>query len=217
MNWFGGGGDDRKESASSAARKHQRELSRAQRQIQRTNVDLEREEKKLEIQIKNLAKQGQTDACKRLAKQLVQIRNQKTRNTAANHRIGAIGSQAKMMGANDALAQAMASGASVMKATNDQINPEQLSGILKDFGEQNMKMDMMDEMMEESLNSILDESGDEEEQDQVVNKILDEIGIEVSGKLSKLSTPANEDDIDLDELLGNTSKSKAKASKQRVK
>lgn len=96
-----------------AARRNQREISRAQRQVQRSNADLEREEKKLEIQIKQLAKQGQTQACKMLAKQLVQIRQQKTRNMMANTKIGAIGSQTKMMGANDVLAQALASSTDV--------------------------------------------------------------------------------------------------------
>lgn len=36
-----------------------------------------------------------------------------------------------------------------MKTANEQMNTEKLSSILKDFGEQNMKMDMMDEMSNE--------------------------------------------------------------------
>lgn len=80
-----------------AARKQQREITRAQRTVQRSTVDLEKEEKKLETEIKKLAKQGQTKACQTLAKQLIQIRNQKTRATAANYRIGAVGAQAKVL------------------------------------------------------------------------------------------------------------------------
>ena len=38
----------------------------------------------------------------------------------------------------------------------------------------------------ETLDSILDESGDEEEQEAVVNQVLDEIGIEISGRVSKI-------------------------------
>lgn len=33
-----------------------------------------------------------------------------------------------------------------MKASNEQMNPEQLGGILRNFAQENQKMDMMDEM-----------------------------------------------------------------------
>ena len=88
-------------SKGEAARKQQREITRAQRTVQRSSAELEREEKKLEAEIKKLAKQGQTKACQMLAKQLIQIRNQKTRATAANYRIGAVGSQAKVWASSD--------------------------------------------------------------------------------------------------------------------
>lgn len=150
-----------------AARKQQREITRAQRTVQRSTADLEKEEKRLEADIKKLAKQGQTKACQTLAKQLIQIRNQKTRATAANYRIGAVGAQAKvsyhflnftncilkclyfqlqMLNANNVVATAMGSASSAMKVTNDQMNPEKISGILRQFEEENMKMDMKDEM-----------------------------------------------------------------------
>ncbi|XP_017486372.1 PREDICTED: charged multivesicular body protein 2b-like, partial [Rhagoletis zephyria] len=198
-----------------AARKQQREITRAQRTVQRSTVDLEKEEKKLETEIKKLAKQGQTKACQTLAKQLIQIRNQKTRATAANYRIGAVGAQAKMMGANNVVAAAMGSASNAMKVTNEQMNPEKISGILKQFEEENMKMDMKDEMIEESLNGILDNSDDESEQDLVVNKILDEIGIEVNQKLSKVSAPKGDLSMnDIEALISGPSTSSRQALKQ---
>jgi len=108
-NWFG-----KKESSSNrfsnfhsfksnynsnideAARRQQREITKAQRTVQRSTADLERDEKKLEMEIKKLAKQGQVKACQMLAKQLVQLRNQKARTMAANCKIGAVGSQTKV-------------------------------------------------------------------------------------------------------------------------
>ena len=53
------------------------------------------EEKKLEAEIKKAAKMGNKDACKILAKQLVQLRNQKTRTYAAGAKMSSIQSQAK--------------------------------------------------------------------------------------------------------------------------
>jgi charged multivesicular body protein 2B len=39
----------------------------------------------------------------------------------------------------------------------------------------------------DTLDDILTESGDEEEQDAIVSQVLDEIGIDISGKVSKLT------------------------------
>ena len=50
------------------------------------------------------------------------------------------------MGANNVVAAAMGSASNAMKVTNEQMNPEKISGILKQFEEENMKMDMKDEM-----------------------------------------------------------------------
>ncbi|KAI7687328.1 hypothetical protein SSS_07121 [Sarcoptes scabiei] len=99
-----------------------------------------------------------------------------------------------------------------METANEQLNPSELGSILKNFSEESHKMDMMDEMMNESLNDILNES-DEDEQDLIVDKILDEIGIEVSGKLSKLKTV--NDRLDSDDLSIARGEKK-KSDKQRT-
>jgi hypothetical protein len=48
------------------------------------------EEKKLEAEIKRAAKQGNKDACKVLAKQLVNLRKQKTRSYAAGAKMSSM-------------------------------------------------------------------------------------------------------------------------------
>ena len=40
----------------------------------------------------------------------------------------------------------------------------------------------------DTMDEIFDDSADEEEQDAIVSKVLDEIGIEISGKVSALSS-----------------------------
>lgn len=51
-----------------------------------------------------------------------------------------------MLSANNVVASAMGASANVMKATNDQMKPEQIAAILNSFDQENMKMDMKDEM-----------------------------------------------------------------------
>ena len=58
---------------------------------------LERQEKQLELEIKQAAKRGDKQTATILAKQLVNLRKQKTRSHAASSKITSVGMQAKGM------------------------------------------------------------------------------------------------------------------------
>lgn len=67
---------------------NERQLRKVGRDVERDRRELEREEKKLENDIKRLAKNpANKEAIAVLAKQLVNIRKQKTRTYAANSRV----------------------------------------------------------------------------------------------------------------------------------
>ena len=68
---------------------------------------LDREEKKLELEIKKAAKAGNKQATTVLAKQLIQLRKQKTRTFTAQSQIRGAKNQAHAMGANAKLAETM--------------------------------------------------------------------------------------------------------------
>jgi hypothetical protein len=55
-------------------RKHQRALEKTQRELDRERIKLENQEKKLIVEIKKSAKNGQMGACKIQAKDLVRTR-----------------------------------------------------------------------------------------------------------------------------------------------
>lgn len=84
-----------------------KELRKAGRDIDRTKRDLEKQEKDLIANIKKAAKENNKQLCNIYAKDLVRIRNQKARCCKATSQINTIGSQSKVMGANQALAGAM--------------------------------------------------------------------------------------------------------------
>ncbi|KAE9556310.1 hypothetical protein FO519_000493 [Halicephalobus sp. NKZ332] len=166
-----------------------KELQRAgDRQIRRTGRDLhtdlrqlERREKELEIEIKKLAQKGQVDACKILAKQLVQIRNQKTKNIAMNAKVTSIGAQTKTMSSMSTMTKAMGTAAQTMKAVDKQMPLEKFAADMREFQQTNEKMDMKEEMINDTLDSMFEV--DEGEEQAVIDQVLDEIGIEVAGKL----------------------------------
>ncbi|ORZ39628.1 hypothetical protein BCR44DRAFT_1426914, partial [Catenaria anguillulae PL171] len=63
----------RKESPKETIRKQQRTLRSAERDLDRDSVQLQRQEKQLELDIKKAAKAGQTAQAKALAKQLILV------------------------------------------------------------------------------------------------------------------------------------------------
>lgn len=93
-----------------------------------------------------MAKEGNIQGCKILAKQLIQLRKQKTRTFTATSKIQGIGYQNKAMGANAKLAGAMGVAGKTMADMNRLMKPEQIAATLNEFGKQSMKMDMTEEM-----------------------------------------------------------------------
>ncbi|XP_072949119.1 charged multivesicular body protein 2b [Epargyreus clarus] len=171
-------------------RENDRELRKATRDLDRDKAALEREEKKLEMEIKKMAKEGNNEGCKILAKQLVQLRKQKTRIYTANSKISSVQIHNKAMGANIAIAGAMGTTAKTMGTMNKIMNPQQIAKDMEAFKHASAKMDMTDEMISDTLDDIMDESGDEEESAGIVNQVLDEIGIEISGKMANAPSVA---------------------------
>ncbi|XP_066137522.1 charged multivesicular body protein 2b-B isoform X2 [Euwallacea fornicatus] len=164
-------------------------LRKVGRDLDRDRLKLEREEKKLEQEIKKLAKEGNNEGCRILAKQLVQLRKQKTRSYAASSKVTGVQFQNKAMGANVKLAESMGIAGKTMANMNKLMKPEQLAATVNAFTKENMKMEMTDEMINDTLDDMLTESGDEEESDNIITQVLDEIGIEVSGKMSGAPLP----------------------------
>ncbi|GFV56520.1 charged multivesicular body protein 2b [Trichonephila clavipes] len=175
----------KKPSAEELMREQNRNLRRAQRDVEKDRRALERQEKQLELEIKKAAKQGNKQVLTVLAKNLVTVRKQKARTYTASSKIMSVGNQTKAMHSSAKLATTMATTTKTMGLANKELNPQGIMKTMHDFEKESMKMGMAEEIVEDSLNSVLTESGDEEEEDAVVNQVLDEIGIEISGKMSK--------------------------------
>lgn len=197
----------KKASPSEQMREQNRVLRRAQRDIEKDRRDLERQEKQLELEIKKAAKLGDKQLCTVLAKNLVQVRKQKSRTYTAGSKIQSVGAQTKAMQSSAKLATTMGVTAKTMGAVNKELNPQGIMKTMQDFEKESMKMGMAEEIVDDTLSSVLDESGDEEEQDAVVTQVLDEIGIEISGKMAEAPSAHKG-------TLGETSKSKVPSDEE---
>jgi len=161
-----------------------RELRKVDRDVERDRNKLEREEKKLELEIKKAAKAGNKQATTVLAKQLIQMRKQKTRTFTVQSQIRGAKNQAHAMGANAKLAETMGQTTKVMGQMNKIVDPQAVAKTMQEFEMANAKMEMTEETMNEALDDILADSDDEEEEQAIVNQVLDEIGIEITNKVS---------------------------------
>nr|XP_009941580.1 PREDICTED: charged multivesicular body protein 2b [Opisthocomus hoazin] len=175
---------------SDIIKEQNRELRGTQRAITRDRAALEKQEKQLELEIKKMAKTGNKEACKVLAKQLVQLRKQKNRTYAVSSKVTSMSTQTKVMNSQMKMAGAMSTTAKTMQAVNKKMDPQKTLQTMQNFQKENMKMEMTEEMINDTLDDIFDASDEEEESQDIVNQVLDEIGIEISGKMAKAPSAA---------------------------
>ncbi|XP_072512987.1 charged multivesicular body protein 2b [Salminus brasiliensis] len=174
----------KKKTVDDVIKEQNKELRGTQRQITRDRAALEKQEKQLELEIKKMAKSGNKEACKILAKQLVQLRKQKTRTYAVSSKVTSMSTQTKLMHSQMKMAGAMGTTAKTMQAVNKKMDPQKTLQTMQNFQKETAKMEMTEEMINDTLDEIFEDSGDEEESQDIVNQVLDEIGIEISGKMA---------------------------------
>ncbi|XP_007893900.1 charged multivesicular body protein 2b [Callorhinchus milii] len=180
----------RKKTAEELMKEQNRELRGTQRNIARDRAALEKQEKQLEMEIKKMAKAGNKEACKILAKQLVQLRKQKTRTYAVSSKVTSMSTQTKVLNSQMKMAGAMATTTKTMQTMNKKMDPQKTLQTMQNFERENAKMEMTEEMMNDTLDDIFDDSDEEGETEGIVNQVLDEIGIEISGKMANAPSAA---------------------------
>ncbi|GAA6095167.1 charged multivesicular body protein 2b [Tachysurus ichikawai] len=174
----------KKKTVDDVIKEQNKELRGTQRQITRDRAALEKQEKQLEMEIKKMAKSGNKEACKILAKQLVQLRKQKTRTYAVSSKVTSMSTQTKLMNSQMKMAGAMGTTAKTMQAVNKKMDPQKTLQTMQNFQKETAKMEMTEEMINDTLDDLFEDSGDEEESQDIVNQVLDEIGIEITGKMA---------------------------------
>eukprot|EP01125_Pyxidicula_operculata_P022213 TRINITY_DN8963_c0_g1_i1.p1 TRINITY_DN8963_c0_g1~~TRINITY_DN8963_c0_g1_i1.p1 ORF type:complete len:225 (+),score=61.58 TRINITY_DN8963_c0_g1_i1:46-720(+) len=198
---------------------NKKSVSRSKRQMDREVMALERQEKKVEQEIRMLAKQGQTKSARIMAKEIVRIRKQKEQLLKTKVTLGAVQTKSETARANLAMQKAFSSATKTMATVNAMNSPEKLHQTMMNYEKQSQMMDMNEEMLDE----LLDDSEEEEEAEQLVDAVFEEIGIELNSQLvdapktklaatgGKTAAPASKskpkmvpeggDDADLEALL----------------
>jgi division protein CdvB (Snf7/Vps24/ESCRT-III family) len=129
-------------------------------------------------------------ALKSMAKNLVQVRNQRDKLYGTKAHLGAVGMQASAMASQVAASSAVGSVSGAMKTANDAVNAKEMSKIMAEFTRQNEVMEVRQEMMDDALTDVFDADGVEDEADEVTGQVLAELGIEMDKQFVGLATPS---------------------------
>lgn len=153
-------------------------ITRAVRELDRERAALEREEKRLTIEIKKMAKENQMSAVKIMAKDLVRTRAHVTKFIEMRSHLQSCALKLQTVSSHHAMGEAMKNTTKAMIKMNKAVNAPAISKMMAEFERENIKTEMMQEIMGEMLDDAMEEPGDEAETDQIVAQVLDEIGIE---------------------------------------
>jgi len=184
MEWLFG----KRKTPQEMLKQNQRALTKAMRELDRENNRLEVQEKKIIADIKKMAKAGQMDSVRVMAKDLVRTRQYRKKFVMMRANIQAVSLKVQGLKSQDAMAQAMRGVTKAMASMNRQLNLPQIQRIMSEFERQSEIMDMKEEMMDDALDDALGETGEEEETEKVVQQVLDELGIQMGEELGNLPT-----------------------------
>lgn len=182
MEWLFG----KKVTPEELLRKNQRALNKAVRDLEREKLKMEQQEKKIIADIKKLAKEGQMDAVKIMAKDLVRTRKYVKKFMLMKANIQAVSLKIQTLRSQNAMATAMKGVTKAMQSMNRQLNLPQIQRILQEFEKQSEIMDMKEEMMNDAIDDAMEGDDDEEETDAVVSQVLDELGLQLNEELGSL-------------------------------
>jgi charged multivesicular body protein 2A len=176
----------RRKTPQEMLRQNQRALNKAMRDLDRERQQMEQQEKKIIIDIKKMAKQGQMDAVKIMAKDLVRTRRYVKKFILMRANIQAVALKIQTLKSNDAMAQAMKGVTKAMMTMNKQLKLPQIQKIMMEFEKQSEIMDMKEEMMNDAIDDAMGDEADEDESEAIVSQVLDELGLQMADQLSDL-------------------------------
>ncbi|ELU07506.1 hypothetical protein CAPTEDRAFT_158252 [Capitella teleta] len=189
LEWLFG----KKKTPQEVLRQNQRALNKAMRDLDRERQRLEQQENKIKIDIKKMANQGQMDAVKIMALDLVRTRNYVKKFIVMKANIQAVSLKLQTLKCTDTMAQAMKGVTKAMVAMNKQLKLPQIQKIMMEFEKQTEIMEMKEEMMNDVIDDTMGEENDEEESEAIVGQVLNELGLQLGEEVSELPGAGKKD------------------------
>ncbi|GMH13748.1 hypothetical protein Nepgr_015589 [Nepenthes gracilis] len=164
-------------------RENKRTLDKSIREIERERQGLQTQEKKLIVEIKKNAKQGQMGAVRVMAKDLIRTRHQIEKFYKLKSQLQGVALRIQTLKSTHAMGEAMKGVTKAMGQMNRQMNLPSLQRIMQEFEKQNERMELTSEVMGDAIDDALEGDDEVEETEELVNQVLDEIGVDVNQEL----------------------------------
>lgn len=195
MSWiFGSGKTD-----AEKLKENQKQIRKAEREIDREIKKLDREEKTVVMEIKRLAREQKFTAAKTQATFVVRIRNQTNQLYSTKTSLKTLSMQLQSLRTTEAMSRAMKESTRAMIRTNRMISPEAMARIIQQFEYHADIMEAKQEIMDDSLNAQAEGDMDfDAEATSLLMEISEGIGIAISDEL------ANVPDTNLKTAMKNT-------------
>ena len=165
-----------------------------QRDLEREIRELDRQEKQVLAELKQRARapgvNPSTDAAlKAMAKQLVNVRANRTKLFSAKAHLGAVGMHASSMASQVAAASSLGSVTAAMAAANKATSAGDTAKVVAEYQMQNERLQVKEEMMNDALADAFDNEEMEDEADNITSQVLAELGVELDSKFGGLNAP----------------------------
>lgn len=161
-------------------REYKRTLDRSMRDLDRERTKLQQQEKKIIVDIKKAAKDGQMGAVNVMAKDLVRTRRYVQKFYEMKTQLQGVALRLQTVQSTQSMVESMRGVTKAMMVMNGQMNLPALQQIMMEFQKQNEMMDMKEEMVSDAIDDAMEDDADEADQEEIVNKVLDEIGISLN-------------------------------------
>ncbi|KAJ2081875.1 ESCRT III complex subunit vps24 [Coemansia sp. RSA 988] len=186
----------KKPTPDELVRKWSSGVRRQQRDMDRQLTRIKAEEKKVEQSIKQMAKKGDRESCKVLAKGLVNSRKNREKMVMNKVRLNSILLELNHQASYLKVVGSLKQSTQVLKAVNQLVRVPELQRIMMEFSKEMTKAGIIGEMTDEIMNEIIDEEMDEDEAEDEVNREVDKVMAEATnGMLGDIgSVPATSKD-----------------------
>eukprot|EP01036_Dinobryon_divergens_P059770 gene59770-79726_t len=128
-------------------RDNQRMIKKAIRELERETATLQKQEKKIETDIKKLATQGQMGAVRVMAKDLVRTRQYVKRFIEMKSHLTAVSLKMQTLKSHEAMAQSMKGITKVLVTMNKQISLPAIQKMMAEFMKENERSEVTQEMI----------------------------------------------------------------------
>ncbi|XP_053210839.1 charged multivesicular body protein 3-like [Panonychus citri] len=169
MGLFGKSGSHPKDKVQDWIRKLRKEVMSIDRQIR----NIEREEAKTRLVIKETAKLGDEDSCRILAKELINSKKTIDRLITSKARINSVIMVMNTQLANLKISGNLAKSSEVMKSMQGLISVPELAINMKQLSKEMIKAGIMEEMISETIDQLNESDGElSEEESKLLEKLL---------------------------------------------